>query len=510
MLKNREKGITLVVLVITIIILLILAGISISALTNQGLFKNAKEIQLENKRAQISEYLKLKLINEQINNPFGSAKEIIMETRNNIIENINELKKIGKEIYINEINEEEKNGYFYVEVDKDLYKVDLNGANYIGNLENDTNCPTFTVNATNGKIAQDGTGTNGTISFENVVEKESGIAGYYIGQDNPNTKKVFYGNTKSITVNNSGIWYLAIKDNAGNISEIQSVTYYKLDLNADGATNCNSSTTYIKEETLINLPTGLKKDKYKADTWTGDVSTINIKQNINLTPNWEKLTFVGNIVGVKQTYGESPYIQGPNYKEYGAHTISYTFTEDGNFLIIPISTANLQRKIYLNDNLQASFTSIYKKMTSGDTVKMYTYANAGNGQTFSSQLLIYQLTTEEVLEEDKENWDEIQWKEVTKINGMTTVYSPSTAYIYNSGSKTQQYQITENGLYMIVPTSTCNLSKILYINGEKVSYGTQIKVLHTGDIVKHYGFGNTDKKQTFTVTTRIYKFEFNE
>ena len=45
MLKNYKstKGITLIALVITIIILLILAGISISALTNQGLFKNAKE-----------------------------------------------------------------------------------------------------------------------------------------------------------------------------------------------------------------------------------------------------------------------------------------------------------------------------------------------------------------------------------------------------------------------------------------------------------------------------------
>ena len=39
---GKEQGITLIALVITIIILLILAGISISALTNQGLFKNSK------------------------------------------------------------------------------------------------------------------------------------------------------------------------------------------------------------------------------------------------------------------------------------------------------------------------------------------------------------------------------------------------------------------------------------------------------------------------------------
>ena len=42
-LKSKEsKGITLVALVITIIILLILAGISISSLTNTGIFEKAK------------------------------------------------------------------------------------------------------------------------------------------------------------------------------------------------------------------------------------------------------------------------------------------------------------------------------------------------------------------------------------------------------------------------------------------------------------------------------------
>ena len=42
--KNREnKGVTLVALIVTIVILLILAGISISALTNTGIFQNEKQ-----------------------------------------------------------------------------------------------------------------------------------------------------------------------------------------------------------------------------------------------------------------------------------------------------------------------------------------------------------------------------------------------------------------------------------------------------------------------------------
>jgi Tfp pilus assembly protein PilE len=45
MLSKSNKGITLVALVITIIVLLILAGISISALTNTGIFQKAKDAQ---------------------------------------------------------------------------------------------------------------------------------------------------------------------------------------------------------------------------------------------------------------------------------------------------------------------------------------------------------------------------------------------------------------------------------------------------------------------------------
>ena len=62
-LKNK-KGITLVALVVTIIILIILAGISISTLTNTGIFKKAKDAKQKSENAQkeedklISEYEK--------------------------------------------------------------------------------------------------------------------------------------------------------------------------------------------------------------------------------------------------------------------------------------------------------------------------------------------------------------------------------------------------------------------------------------------------------------------
>ena len=62
--ENKTLGITLVALVITIVILLILAGISISTLTNTGIFEKAKDAKQKTENAQkeedrlISEYEK--------------------------------------------------------------------------------------------------------------------------------------------------------------------------------------------------------------------------------------------------------------------------------------------------------------------------------------------------------------------------------------------------------------------------------------------------------------------
>ena len=77
---KKNEGITMLVLVITVILLLILSGITIQGITHNGIFSNAKQAELENKRAQIVEYLRLKVIYEQTNNPFGSAEEIITAT----------------------------------------------------------------------------------------------------------------------------------------------------------------------------------------------------------------------------------------------------------------------------------------------------------------------------------------------------------------------------------------------------------------------------------------------
>ena len=91
---NKNKGITLIALVITIIILLILSGISISALTNQGLFKNAKTAQNATEKAEKEQGQRLNEYEDEINK------------------------------YLNNSNEDEKIGLITDNINKELSKTD--------------------------------------------------------------------------------------------------------------------------------------------------------------------------------------------------------------------------------------------------------------------------------------------------------------------------------------------------------------------------------------------------
>ena len=78
MLRKENKGITLVALVITIIILLILAGISISTLTNTGIFEKAKEAKEKSEAAE----------KQQSETLDSYEKELNKYTSDNLEENI--------------------------------------------------------------------------------------------------------------------------------------------------------------------------------------------------------------------------------------------------------------------------------------------------------------------------------------------------------------------------------------------------------------------------------------
>ena len=72
--QKTQKGITLVALVITIIILLILAGISIASLTQTGLFEKAKDAKQKSENAQAEENATLENYIAQIDEITGGKK----------------------------------------------------------------------------------------------------------------------------------------------------------------------------------------------------------------------------------------------------------------------------------------------------------------------------------------------------------------------------------------------------------------------------------------------------
>ena len=134
----KNKGITLIALVITIIVLLILSGITIQGLTNTGIFENANKAKLETKRSQIKEWLSLNLMEAQTTN-YNKTDSEILEIARKKADSSEELKKLGKSITVDgEISTEEDGKtvppYFDVIVDNDMYKVSMEEQEFIGEV----------------------------------------------------------------------------------------------------------------------------------------------------------------------------------------------------------------------------------------------------------------------------------------------------------------------------------------------------------------------------------------
>ena len=202
MLKNKNKGITLIALVITIIILLILAGISISALTNQGLFKNAKAAQNATEKAEAEQGQRLNEYEDEINKYLNNANED--EKIGLITDNINnELSKTDN----TKLKDEKGNrivvpaGFKIVEgattVDKgivieDVTETATKGSQFVW-------IPVGTITKADGTTA---TITLGRYDFDATTGKESAYSGRYIEEDANDTSTLKkYGNTiaKNIT-----------------------------------------------------------------------------------------------------------------------------------------------------------------------------------------------------------------------------------------------------------------------------------------------------------------------
>ena len=200
MLRNKDKGITLIALVITIIILLILAGISISALTNQGLFKNAKAAQNATEKAKEEQGQRLNEYEDEINKYLENEDENTKAFK----------EKVGKVLSTTdntEIKDAKNNkivvpaGFKIIEgattVDKgivieDVTETATKGSQFVW-------VPVGTITKADGTTT---TITLGRYDFNSTTGVESAYTGTYVEEDsNDSSTLKKYGNTiaKNIT-----------------------------------------------------------------------------------------------------------------------------------------------------------------------------------------------------------------------------------------------------------------------------------------------------------------------
>ena len=201
MLRNKDKGITLIALVITIIILLILAGISISALTNQGLFKNAKAAQNATEKAEEEQGQRLNEYEDEINKYLENEDENTKAFK----------EKVGKVLSTTDNTEikDAKNNKIVVPAG---FKI-INGATTVDKgivIEDVTETatkgiqfvwiPVGTITKSDGTTA---TIKLGRYDFDSTTGKESAYSGSYIEEDANDTSTLKkYGNIIAKNIRN--------------------------------------------------------------------------------------------------------------------------------------------------------------------------------------------------------------------------------------------------------------------------------------------------------------------
>ena len=268
----NNKGITLVALVITIIILLILAAISIQALTGSGLFGKAKDAEEETTKAQLKEEIELAIQEIHV--------EEIPKGNNVTLETLaggqlqKKLKDITAELTGGEINGEYKDYEYTID---DKFNVTINGpvtgVRIKGNAEVQTGYVfegstieiKVTASITEGKITGIEAPEGATIKTDtSITEKiytvnKNGIYTFKITSDIGKTKNIIANvenilGTPQITI--SEVTGNSFKINVENDYPEGAITEFKYyvgsDVKCQGKTNKNFAVTGLTDDTEYN------------------------------------------------------------------------------------------------------------------------------------------------------------------------------------------------------------------------------------------------------------------
>ncbi len=217
---RKNKGITLVALVITIVILLILAGISIQAISNTGLFANAKRAKDESMKGQLKEEISLAIQSIQTEEIYKGNSVTLETLAGGQLENA--LTDITAELEGDEINGEYKN-YEYT-IDSKLNVTingEMSGVPISLTAEIQTEGYVFEGNIVEIKVTVD--------IIEGNITEIVASEGATLKSDTSTTEKVY-------TVNKNGIYFFkAMADNGRTkrvkviVNNILSIPQIKID-----------------------------------------------------------------------------------------------------------------------------------------------------------------------------------------------------------------------------------------------------------------------------------------
>lgn len=217
---KEQKGITLVALVITIIILLILATISIQALTGSGLFKKTKDAEEKTTKAQLKEEIELAIQEIQIEE-IPKGNNVTLETLANgkLVEKLTD---ITATLGTNEITGEYKN-YDYT-IDSNL-NVEIGGK--ISGVK-----PTGKAEIlTNGYMFEE----DGTVEIKITASISEGTITGIEAPSGTTLKLDTSATEKTYTVSKNGIYIFKISGDSGrktnvtaNVKQILSVPHINI------------------------------------------------------------------------------------------------------------------------------------------------------------------------------------------------------------------------------------------------------------------------------------------
>ena len=181
---RRERGITTIGLVVTIIVMLILAGVTISLMQgNSGIISKADESKSQTERKEVIEKAKMTVSEKVVNN---GGNEL---TRS-------ELKEILEQYFINVpedytletiLRTKEENGKYEIKV-SEIYDRDIMTENEETDDSTEVVPPTSSTNVENGNSGNTGSSTGGTGNTNS--ESTSGGNSNNTGNDGSNSAEI--------------------------------------------------------------------------------------------------------------------------------------------------------------------------------------------------------------------------------------------------------------------------------------------------------------------------------